>query len=85
MKMEKVLAVVLLLGLFVGVGTHAVIASTVQDAQSESVTSEDENVLVETDSAGPDDEIYVYDGETFYEDGVSPYARVAAGKINYTY
>ena len=53
--------------------------------QSESVTSEDENVLVETDSAGPDDEIYVYDGETFYEDGVSPYARVAAGKINYTY
>ena len=85
MKMEKVLAVVLLLGLFVGVGTHAVIASTVQDAQSESVTSEDENVLVETNSAGPDDEIYVYDGETFYEDGVSPYARVAAGKINYTY
>lgn len=53
MKMEKVLAVVLLLGLFVGVGTHAVIASTVQDAQSESVTSEDENVLVETDSARP--------------------------------
>ena len=57
MKMEKVLTVVLLLGLFVGVGTHSVIASTVQDAQSEPVTSEDENDLVETDSASPDDEI----------------------------
>ncbi len=85
MKIEKVLAAVLLWVLIAGAGTHAVMASIVQPEQSETVISTDENVLGETESDSRENEMYVYDGETFYEDGASPYARVAAGKINYTY
>lgn len=85
MKIKKGLTAVLLWLMVMGVGTHAVIASTAETVQNETIISEDETVLVETESDVPENEMYVYDGETFYEDGVSPYARAAAGKINYTY
>lgn len=68
-----------------GAAPYAAIASEGQTAQSETAASTDEKVLGETESDSRMNEMYVYDGETFYEDGVSPYGRVAAGKINYTY
>ena len=85
MKIEKVLTAVLLCVLVMGAVTHAAIAAIMQTEQSETAGSTDENVLGETESDSSMNEMYVYDGETFYEDGVSPYARVAVGKINYTY
>ncbi len=57
----------------------------IQDSQSETIEliNADKETEIKDDEMGP--EMYVYNGEVFYEENISEYMRAVAGKIDYTY